>query len=83
VDDGIATDSTVKVALKSLRAREPKLLILAVPLAPQETIAQLQKYADQITCLSTPEPFYAISPHYRSFGQVDDSEVVEILAHQE
>ena len=81
VDDGIATGATVKVALKSLRAAGAKFLVLAVPLAPKETLADLEEDVDEIVCLIMPEPFYAISPHYQNFNQVPDSEVVEILAN--
>lgn len=79
VDDGIATGSTAQVALQSLRTAKPKSLILATPLAPRETITKLQRYADEIICLVTPSPFYAIGSHYHNFDQVSDSEVVETL----
>jgi putative phosphoribosyl transferase len=80
VDDGIATGTTVKAALQALRKRNPKRLVLAVPVAPPDTIEELRSYVDEIVCLEQPEPFYAIGAFYRDFHQVDDVEVVEMLA---
>jgi putative phosphoribosyl transferase len=80
VDDGIATGTTVKAALQALRKRNPKRLVLAVPVAPPDTIEELRSYVDEIVCLEQPEPFYAIGAFYRDFHQVDDEEVVEMLA---
>lgn len=80
IDDGIATGATVRAALKALRRGKPKKLVLAVAVAPRETIERLQTEVDEIICLETPEPFYAIGLHYRDFGQVSDEEVVALLA---
>jgi putative phosphoribosyl transferase len=79
VDDGVATGASVRAALKALRRRNPRRLILAVPVAPIDTVERLQAEADEVVCLATPEPFYAISLHYRDFHQVPDSEVVQLL----
>lgn len=79
VDDGIATGATVRASLKALRRRRPAKLVLAVPVAPASTITELRADVDEIVCLQTPEPFYAIGPWYRDFHQVNDDEVVEIL----
>lgn len=79
VDDGIATGATMRAALQATRRREPNELVLAVPVAPAETIAQLQHEADRVLCLETPEPFWAIGYFYRDFRQVSDEEVVAIL----
>ena len=80
VDDGIATGATVTIALRALRRAGPARLVLAVPVAPAETIASLKKEADEIVCLATPEPFYAVGLHYADFSQTSDEEVSELLA---
>ncbi len=82
VDDGIATGATVRAALKALRRRDPKKLVLAVAVAPPETINELRPEVDEIICLETPEPFYAISLYFLDFRQVSDEEVVELLAER-
>lgn len=79
VDDGIATGATVRAALKALRQREPARLVLAVPVAPQDTLEILAGDADEIVCLETPDPFYAVGAHYLEFDQVSDDEVVAML----
>lgn len=79
VDDGIATGATTRAALKAIRNRKPKELVLAVPLAPPETIEQLRGEVDALFCLEMPESFGAIGYFYRDFRQVSDQEVVEIL----
>ena len=80
VDDGIATGTTVRAALKALRRRNPARLVLAVPVAPGDTLAALRSEVDDIVCLSQPFPFYAIGEHYADFHQVSDDEVLAALA---
>jgi putative phosphoribosyl transferase len=79
VDDGIATGTTVRAALKALRRRKPSRLVLAVPLAPSDTLAALRSEVDDIVCLAEPFPFHAIGLHYRDFHQVGDEEVLQAL----
>ncbi|MCP4382207.1 MAG: phosphoribosyltransferase [Hyphomicrobiales bacterium] len=79
VDDGIATGATVRAALKAVRRRNPKALILAVPVAPSDAAGALSNEVDHLVCLAKPEPFYAIGVHYADFRQVEDDEVVRIL----
>ena len=79
VDDGIATGTTVRAALKALRRRQPARLVLAVPVAPSDTLAALRREVDDIVCLAEPYPFHAIGPHYRDFHQVGDDEVLAAL----
>lgn len=79
VDDGIATGATVRAALHAIRRANPKRLVLAVPVAPSETMESLSADADEIVCLATPDPFWAISVFYDSFPQVADSEVSALL----
>jgi putative phosphoribosyl transferase len=79
VDDGIATGASVRAALKALRRRKPKALILAVPVAPADTVEDLRGEVDDIVCLETPRPFMAIGLHYRDFHQLSDQDVLAIL----
>lgn len=80
VDDGIATGGTVKVALKALRQGHPARLVLAVPVAPADSLARLSAECDEVVCLSMPEPFYAVGAHYADFTQTTDAEVVGLMA---
>lgn len=79
VDDGVATGATVNSALRLIRKQKPGRLILALPVAPADAIARLERHADEVICLSTPVPFYAVGAHYANFDQVDDAEVIETL----
>jgi putative phosphoribosyl transferase len=79
VDDGIATGSSVRAALRGVRREKPKRLVLAVPVAPPETIEALRGEADEIICLETPRDFYAVGQFYRDFHQVTDDQVRAIL----
>ena len=80
VDDGIATGATMRAALRAVRRAGPKRLVLAVPVAPAETIAELRHDVDEIVCLETPPDFGSISLYYEDFRQVTDSEVIAMLA---
>lgn len=80
VDDGIATGTSMRAALRALRARQPARVLLAVPVAPADTLAALRAEVDEVECLATPEPFYAVGAHYADFHQVEDDEVVATLA---
>ena len=80
VDDGIATGGTVKAALRGIARSHPARLVLAVPVAPADSIAELAGDCDDIVCLATPEPYYAVGPHYRDFTQTEDDEVIRLLA---
>ena len=82
VDDGIATGSTASAAVKSVRAREPSAVVVAVPVAPAEAVAELSREADRVVCLETPDPFFAIGQFYSEFAQVDDEEVRRMLDEQ-
>ena len=79
VDDGIATGTTTRAALRAIRIRKPKELVLAVPVAPRDTVTQLRGEVDALICLETPDPFMAIGYFYRDFRQVSDEEVVATL----
>jgi putative phosphoribosyl transferase len=79
VDDGIATGGTVRAALKGLSRARPAHLVLAVPVAPRETIDRLKAEADQVVCLMALESFYAVGEHYDDFRQTSDREVTTLL----
>lgn len=79
VDDGIATGGTVKAALRGISRNSPARLVLAVPVAPAEAIEEMNALADEVICLSTPEPFQAVGLHYTDFTQTSDGEVVLLL----
>ena len=80
VDDGIATGATMRVALRAVRRRNPAHLVLAVPVAPPETLAEFRKEADEAICLETPDMLGAIGFYYRDFHQMSDAEVTDFLA---
>ncbi len=79
VDDGLATGSTAIAAAKALRALSPARIVLAVPVAPRETLGRLAQEVDEVVCLATPDVFYAVGQFYDDFSQVTDDEVVETL----
>lgn len=80
VDDGLATGSTMIAALKAARAQRPGRLVCAVPVAAEESLAQVAPYADDVVCLATPWPFNAVGLHYRDFSGITDAQVIETLA---
>jgi putative phosphoribosyl transferase len=80
VDDGIATGTTIRAALKALRRRGAARLVLAVPVAPHSTLVALEREVDRVICLREPSPFRAIGLHYADFHQVEDDEVIAALA---
>jgi len=79
VDDGLATGATMIAALHALRARSPRTLICAVPVASREAIAAVRSYADEVVCVETPADFYAVGQAYLNFSQVSDDEVMRVL----
>lgn len=80
VDDGVATGGTAAAALRWARARGATKVMLAVPVAPGEAVRRLKDEADEIRVLATPEPFFAVGQWYRSFPQVSDAQVIELLS---
>jgi putative phosphoribosyl transferase len=77
-DDGLATGSTMRAAVRALRQREPKRIIVAVPVAARETARSLREEAD-VVCLSAPPDFHAVSMWYKVFSQTSDDEVRNLL----
>jgi putative phosphoribosyl transferase len=80
VDDGLATGGTARAALRALRERDPARLILAVPVGAGATVQALERECDEIVCLLTPEPMWAIGSWYDDFSQTTDEEVSALLA---
>jgi putative phosphoribosyl transferase len=80
VDDGIATGSTVLAAVQAVKQAKPRRVVLAVPVAPAETMRELSEQVDEAVCLMTPARFGAISRFYVDFRQLSDEEVVGYLA---
>ena len=78
-DDGIATGSTMIAALQVIKAQKPAELIVAVPVAPPERLAEVRRRCDDVVCLLAPDLFWAVGQFYADFPQVEDAEVVELL----
>jgi putative phosphoribosyl transferase len=80
VDDGLATGGTARAAIRVARARGAARVVLAVPVAPPDTVAALSREADDVVSVETPEPFFAIGGWYVDFTPTSDQEVVDLLA---
>jgi putative phosphoribosyl transferase len=79
IDDGVATGATTRAALRATRLRDPKQLVLAVPVAPTESLAELRQEADDVVCLEDHDMFGALGHYYSDFRQITDVEVIEVL----
>jgi putative phosphoribosyl transferase len=82
VDDGLATGATMIAALQGLREGHPARLVCAVPVSPPDTLLKAKALADETVCLEAPNFFQAVGQFYRHFAQVDDEEVVQVLAQK-
>ena len=84
VDDGLATGATMRVAAAAVRQQQPRWIVVAVPVAPRETIDALRGEVDEVVCPLVPSPFYGVGQWYDDFGQTSDDEVRELLgrAHE-
>jgi hypothetical protein len=82
-DDGIATGSTIIASLHVVNRQQPHEVIVAVPVAPPDRLAQIRKLCSDVVCLQEPPSFRAVGQFYRDFAQVGDEEVVELLRAQE
>jgi len=80
IDDGVATGATTRAALRATRMRKPKKLVLAVPVAPTDSLEAMRKEADEVVCLEDHEMFGAIGYYYADFRQTSDQEVIDTLA---
>jgi putative phosphoribosyl transferase len=79
VDDGIATGATMQAAVLALRAMQARSVVIAVPVAPPDTIARLARLADHVVCPQQPADFMAVGQWYGEFAQVSDAEVIDFL----
>jgi predicted phosphoribosyltransferase len=79
VDDGLATGSSMRVAVLALRKKNPAQIIVAVPVAAPATCAEFESEVDQVICAVTPEPFWAVGQWYTDFSQTSDEEVRDLL----
>ena len=78
IDDGIATGATMEAALLATRRAGPKRLVLAVPVAPPDTLERLRPEVDEVVCLMVPAFLGAIGSFYRDFRQLEDDEVIDL-----
>ena len=80
VDDGLATGATMIAALHGLRQQHPARLVCAVPVSSPEALEKIRPLADEVLCLQVPLDFQAVGQFYRNFPQVDDGEVIALMA---
>lgn len=78
-DDGIATGATMIAALQTVRTRNPRELIVAVPVAHPDRLQEFRDWCDELICLHSPEDFFAISQFYEDFEQLEDDQAVDLL----
>ena len=79
VDDGIATGSSMLAAIRSVRARKPRKLVVAIGVAPVQSLAHIEAEADELVCLHAPSDFYAVGQFFEDFSEVTDDMVVTAL----
>ena len=79
VDDGVATGTTVRAALKAVLRFDASRIVLAVPVAPADTVTQLRARVSDLVCLWQPSPFRCVGNCYRDFHQIEDDEVIALL----
>lgn len=79
IDDGLATGNTMRAGLEAVRSRNPKFVVMAVPVAPAEALEDFHELADEIVCLEMPKQFGAVGYYYRDFRQIEDEEVIHLL----
>jgi len=83
VDDGLATGSSMRVAVMALKGKKPAQIVVAVPVGAPETCAEIESEVDQIICVARPEPFRSVGEWYRDFSQTSDEEVRDLLRRAE
>jgi putative phosphoribosyl transferase len=80
VDDGAATGTTMKVAIRAIRRRSPMQIVVALPVASEEAASEISREVDKLVCLNRPARFRALGYFYKDFHQLDDNEVVHLMA---
>jgi predicted phosphoribosyltransferase len=83
VDDGLATGSTMRAAVRAVRAQQPARVVVAVPVGAASACAEFADITDETVCARMPEPFSAVGLWYRDFSQTTDDEVRTLLAQHE
>jgi putative phosphoribosyl transferase len=81
VDDGLATGSTMRAAIKALRQSRATRIVAAVPVGSPDTCGEIQADADEVVCAVTPQPFFGVGYWYEDFSQTSDEEVRTLLAN--
>jgi predicted phosphoribosyltransferase len=81
VDEGLATGSCIRAAVRALREREPKSITVAVPVGSPDTCRQMRSEADEVVCAMTPEPFFSVGTWYADFMEIPDEEITRLLKH--
>ena len=79
VDDGIATGNTMLATLALIRQQSPKKIIVALPVAPADSLEKVKQRADEVICLEVPAQFRGVSQFYRDFRQVEDDTAIQLL----
>jgi predicted phosphoribosyltransferase len=79
IDDGLATGSTMRAAVASLRRQGPARIVVAVPVGAPGTCMEMNDEADEVVCAHMPEPFCAVGLWYEDFSQTTDEEVHDFL----
>lgn len=79
VDDGIATGNTLLAAIRMMRQKHPKKIVVAVPVAPRETAEKIKNQVDDFICLHKADDFYGVGQYYLDFSEVSDDEVIRLL----
>lgn len=79
IDDGIATGFTLLAAIESIKKLQARKIIIAVPVAPTETVERFSKIVDEVICLLVPSEFYAVGMYYENFSQVTDKELFNVM----
>lgn len=79
VDDGLATGASMRAAVMALRQLQPGRIVVATPVGARESCAALKQVAEEVVCVLTPEPFYAVGVWYEDFEQTGDDEVRQLL----
>lgn len=80
VDDGIATGNTIMASIKMIRAKHPRKIVVAVPVAPDRTASKIRELVDDFICVHIPDEFFGVGQFYRDFSQVSDEEVIEFMS---
>lgn len=79
VDDGLATGSTMKAAIRSVKQQEPAKIVAAIPVSPPDTLTEVEGLVDEVACLYAPPQFYAVGQFYDDFATTEDDEVIELM----